>query len=50
MTIAYNFARPLPRRGAVIAAAALALIAVSAFVDLPTRLIWNVSASVPTGL
>ncbi len=50
MTIAFDFARPLPRRGAFAASAALALLAVPAFVDLPTRLVWNVSASVPTGL
>lgn len=50
MTIAFDFARPLPRRGALAAAAALALLAVPAFVDVPTRLVWNVSASVPTGL
>lgn len=50
MTIAFDFARPLPRRGALAAAAALALLAVPAFVDLPTRLVWNVSASVPIGL
>lgn len=50
MTIAFDFARPLPRRGALAVAAALALLAVPALVDLPTRLVWNVSASVPTGL
>lgn len=50
MTIAFDFARPLPRRGAFAAASALALIAMPAFMDLPTRLVWNVSASVPTGL
>ena len=50
MTIRFDFARPLPRRGALAAAAAVALLAVPATVDLPTRLVWNVSASVPTGL
>ena len=50
MTIAFDFARPLPRRGALAATAALSLLAVPALVDLPTRLVWNVSTSVPTGL
>lgn len=50
MTIAFDFTRPLPRRGAIAAAAALALLTVPAFVNLPTRLVWNVTASVPTGL
>lgn len=50
MTIAFDFTRPLPRRGAIWAAAAIALLAVPAVFDLPTRLVWNVSASVPTGL
>lgn len=50
MTIALDFARPLPRRGAFAVVGALALLAVPAFVDFPIRLVWNVSASVPTGL
>ena len=50
MRIRFDFARPLPPRGALIAAGALALLVLPAVVDLPTRLIWNVSASVPTGL
>jgi conjugative transfer signal peptidase TraF len=50
MKIAFDLARPLPRRGAAAAATALALLALPAIVDLPTRLVWNVSASVPIGL
>lgn len=50
MTIRLDFARPLPRRGAMVVAAAVALLTVPAVFDLPTRLVWNVSASVPTGL
>lgn len=50
MKIRFDFKRPLPRRGVLIAAGALALLALPAVVDLPTRLVWNVSASVPTGL
>lgn len=50
MTIRFDFARPLPRHGAIWAASAVALLAVPAAINLPTRLVWNVSASVPTGL
>ncbi len=50
MTIAFDFARPLPRLGVFAAAAGLALLLLPAVIDLPTRLVWNVSASVPTGL
>ena len=50
MTIAFDFTRPLPMRGIIAAAAALALLTAPAFVDVPTRLVWNVTASVPTGL
>jgi conjugative transfer signal peptidase TraF len=50
MTIAFDFARPLPRHGTLAAAGALALLAAPAFLDLPTRLIWNVTTSVPAGL
>lgn len=50
MTIAFDFARPLPLRGVFAAVAGVVLIALPALVDLPTRLVWNVSASVPTGL
>ena len=50
MTIAFDIARPLPKRGALLAAGALALLAAPVFLDLPTRLVWNVTASVPTGL
>ncbi len=50
MIIALDFARPLPLRGAALALAGLALLGLSAVADLPTRLVWNVSASVPTGL
>lgn len=50
MTIAFDFTRPLPRRGVIAAATALALLTVPAVIDLPTRLVWNVTASVPIGL
>jgi conjugative transfer signal peptidase TraF len=50
MTIRFDFARPLPRRGALVVAAAVSLLMVPAVFDPPTRLVWNVSASVPTGL
>jgi conjugative transfer signal peptidase TraF len=50
MKIRYDLARPLPRRGALWGAAGVALLLVPAVVELPTRLVWNVSASVPTGL
>lgn len=50
MTIAFDFKRPLPLRGLIAALAGLSLITVPAVADLPTRLVWNVSESVPTGL
>jgi conjugative transfer signal peptidase TraF len=50
MTIAFDFTRPLPLRSAAVALAGLALIALPVVADLPTRLVWNVSASVPKGL
>jgi len=50
MTIAFDFTRPLPVRGAAVALAGLALVGLPVVAELPTRLVWNVSASVPTGL
>ena len=39
MTIAFDIARPMPRRGVALALAGLALLGFPAVLDLPTRLV-----------
>jgi conjugative transfer signal peptidase TraF len=45
-----NPPRPFAWGVLIAAQAAISIIAVTAVADMPTRLIWNVSESVPTGL
>lgn len=43
-------ARPFPWRILIATQIAVSAIAVTAVAKMPTRLVWNVTASVPTGL
>lgn len=42
--------RPFPWRTLVVGQIALSLLAITTVVQMPTRLVWNASASVPIGL
>lgn len=50
MTTNSKPARPFAWGVLIAALAAVSIIAVTAVADMPTRLVWNVSESVPTGL
>lgn len=50
MTTAASSRRPVPWRTLLASAVAVGVLAFTAAVELPTRLVWNASASVPVGL
>jgi conjugative transfer signal peptidase TraF len=50
MTTNAKAARPFAWGVLIAAQAAISIIAITAVADMPTRLVWNVSESVPTGL
>lgn len=50
MTISASSRRPLRWRTLLVSGLAVGVLAFTAAVELPTRLVWNASASVPVGL
>jgi len=50
MTVAARTARPFPWRVLTLAVVTTNALTLALVIDMPTRLVWNVTASVPTGL